>query len=620
MPLPAQVVRFGPFELDVPAAELRFNGNKTKLPEQTFQVLTALLEKPGEVVTREELRQRLWGSETFVDFEHGLNAAVKRLRETLGDSAENPRFIETLPRHGYRLIVPVKQPAPLAATPVVAARRWRVWLAVAAVVLVAIVIGLVWRQRRLQRLHPVHIESLAVLPLENLSGNPDEEYFADGMTEALITELGKVHALRVISRQSVMHYKGTTKTVPQIARELNVDAVVEGSALRDGDKVRITTQLIQANPERHLWSESYERSLSDVIVLQREATLAITREVRVTLTRQEQANLSRAGPSHPGSRSAVNAEAQEAYLRGRFLLGRRTGEAFGQAREYFEKTIELEPGYPEAYSGLAIAYLMLPNYQVLRASAAIPRAKAAAQKALELDPYMAEARTVLAEIRSEHEWDFANGEKEFRQVLQDNPNYVLAHQWYAVLLWAMGRFDEGIAEMKKASELAPQVLGITVDLGRAYYFARQTDRAIEQYKKVIELNPSFGTAHSMLGMALLEKRDYDGAIAELRKGISPHGDQSVWLAYAYGLAGRKAEAHHELAACLQRWDQRHTGGVCLALGYLALGDKDRAFQWLEKEFQEHTGTIFMLKAYPYWDRLRSDPRYEDLLRRAGLPS
>jgi tetratricopeptide (TPR) repeat protein len=235
---------------------------------------------------------------------------------------------------------------------------------------------------------------------------------------------------------------------------------------------------------------------------------------------------------------------------------------------------------------------------------------------------MAEARTVLAGIRSEHEWDFANGEKEFRQVLQDNPNYALAHQWYAALLWATGRFDEGIAEMKKASQLSPLVLGTIVDLGRAYYFARQTDRAIEQYNKAIELDPSFAAAHSMLGMALLEKRDYERAIDELRKGISLSGSggQSVWLAYAYGLAGRRAEADRELAACLRRWNQQHTSGVCMALGYLGLGDKDHAFQWLEREFQEHTGTIFMLKAYPYWDGLRPDPRFQDLVRRMNFPS
>ena len=244
-PLPAHTVRFGPFQLDLRAAELHHNGSRTKLPEQPFQVLTALLEHPAEVVTREELRQRLWGSDTFVDFEQGLNTAVKRLREVLGDSAEKPQYIETVPRRGYRLMVPVEgleaAVSPISQAP---ARGRNIWLTALAVVVVAVAVGIVWRQQLLGFFRPVKIESLAVLPLENLSGNPDEEYFADGMTEALITELGKVRALRVISRQSVMQYKGTNKPVPQIARELNVDAVVEGSAMRAGDKVRITAQLV----------------------------------------------------------------------------------------------------------------------------------------------------------------------------------------------------------------------------------------------------------------------------------------------------------------------------------------------------------------------------------------
>jgi TolB-like protein/DNA-binding winged helix-turn-helix (wHTH) protein/Tfp pilus assembly protein PilF len=616
MPQPAHFVRFGPFQLDLLAAELRHNGTKIKISEQPFQILVSLIEHDGDVVTREELRKRLWDSHTFVDFEHGLNTAVKRLREALDDSAENPRYIETLPRHGYRLMVPVEKPE--SAIPSSSYRRWKLWLGVSVLVMV-IVAGLLWGRQLVERFYPVKIESLAVLPLGNLSGNPDEEYFADGMTEALITELGKVHGLRVISRQSVTQYKSTNKTVPQIARELRVDAVVEGSALRSGGKVRITTQLIQANPERHLWSESYERNFSDVITLQHEIAEAIAREIRASLRPSEQTSLLGAHPGDSASRSATLAEAQDAYLRGRFLLGRRTGAVLEQARDYFQQAIELEPEYAQAYSGLAVAYLMLPQYQVLRGTTAIPKAKAAALKALELDPQMAEARAVLAEIHAEHEWDFATAEKEFRQVVRDNPNFALAHQWYAVLLWAMGRFDEGIAEMQKAADLAPVILGILVDLGRAYYFARQTDRAIEQYKKVIELDPNFAAAHSMLGMALLEKRDYDRAIAELQKGISLTGGQSVWLAYAYGVAGRKADAHHELAACRARWNHQHTGGVCLALGYLALGDKDRAFEWLESDYREHTGDIFMLKAYPYWDALRADPRYEDLLRRTGLP-
>ncbi|MBZ5612686.1 MAG: winged helix-turn-helix domain-containing protein, partial [Acidobacteriia bacterium] len=313
-----------------------------------------LVEHPGEVVTREELRQRLWRSDTFVDFEHGLNTAVKRLRELLGDSAENPRYIETLPRHGYRLMVPVEKQEPAAsATSKASLGRRSLWLAVTAVIIVAFAAAMVSRSRLLERFRPVKIESLAVLPLENLSGNPEEEYFADGMTEALITELGKVHALRVISRQSVMHYKGTNKTVPQIARELHVDAVVEGSAMRTANKVRITTQLVQASSERHLWSESYERDLSDAITLQREIGQAIAREIRITLSPREQQSLAHARP--------VSTEAYEAYLKGRYYNDRASVEDMRKAREWFQRAIEKDPQYAPAYAWLGWTYTLAPG-------------------------------------------------------------------------------------------------------------------------------------------------------------------------------------------------------------------------------------------------------------------
>ncbi len=284
MPRAAHLVRFGPFELDLLAAELRQNGSRTNISEQPFQILVALIEHDGDVVTREELRQRLWSSHTFVDFEHGLNTAVKRLREALGDSAEHPRYIETLPRHGYRLMVTVERPQVTEPLPESPGHRRNVWLAVFAAVVVAVLAGLIWRQW----FRPTKIVSLAVLPLQNLSGDPGEEYFADAMTEALVTELGKLRELQVISRQSVMQYKRSNKPVPQIARELHVDAIVEGSVLRSDGKIRITVQLIQANPERHLWSEGYERDVSDVIALQNEVAEAIVREIRLSLAPQKQ--------------------------------------------------------------------------------------------------------------------------------------------------------------------------------------------------------------------------------------------------------------------------------------------------------------------------------------------
>lgn len=419
-PLPAQAVRFGSFQLDLRAAELCHDGTKIKLPEQPFQILTELVQHPGEVVTREELRQRLWRSDTFVDFEHGLNTAVKRLREALGDSAENPRYIETLPRHGYRLIVPVEKAE--SAISAAANRRQTIWLAVTALLVVAVAAGVVWRQRLLERFRLVKIESLAVLPLENLSGDPEEEYFADGMTEALITELGKVHALRVISRQSVMQYKGTNKPVPQIARELHVDAVVEGSALRAGEKVRITTQLVQANPERSLWSESYERNLRDVILLQREVTQAIAHEIRVTLTPQERTWVSAARP--------VNRDAYEAYLKGLFYWSQRTPESLRESSEYFQQSIAKDPGYAPAYASLAEFYSASSQYGVLTSKESLPKAKAAAMKALALDGSLAEAHAALADALVE-DYDWKNAETEYRRALELNPGSARVHYLYS---------------------------------------------------------------------------------------------------------------------------------------------------------------------------------------------
>ncbi len=417
MSLPAHTVRFGPFELDLRAAELHHNGTKSKLPEQLFQIVIALTERPGEVVTREELRQRLWGSDTFVDFEHGLNTAIKRLRETLGDSAENPRYIETLPRHGYRLMVPVERlDATLSAGADVSARRRKVGLAALAVVVLAVVAGLVWRQQLLERFRPVKIESLAVLPLENLSGNPDEEYFADGMTEQLITELGKVRALRVISRQSVMQYKGTNKPVPQIARELHVDAVVEGSAMRVGDRVRITTQLIQASPERHLWSESYERDLRDILALQSEVAHAITNEVKIKLTPQEQTRLASARPVDP--------EAYQALLKAKYEKDSK------KAFAYFQQAIALDPTYAPAYVELADYYIS-ETYGGRPVKEAVPLARAAVDKALELDPTLAEAHAMLGYIKFWFDWDWYGAEVDLKRTVLLNPNNAYAQRWVA---------------------------------------------------------------------------------------------------------------------------------------------------------------------------------------------
>jgi TolB-like protein/DNA-binding winged helix-turn-helix (wHTH) protein/Tfp pilus assembly protein PilF len=611
------IVRFACYEVDLASGQLRKGGVRIKLRDQPFQVLASLLERPGEVVSREDLQHRLWHDEVFVDFENNLNTAVARLREALCDSAEHPRYVETLPKRGYRFIGEVERDTPAAG---VQARSqagllrlsWS-WAAAAALVLIAVTGYLLWRS---QRVHPGGRQRamMAVLPLENLSGDPEQEFLAASLTEEIIAELGRLNPKRlgVIARTSVAQYRGTKKTVAQIGKELGVDYVVEGGAQMVDHRIRVVVQLIRVSDQTHVWADAYDRNLEDVLAVERSVAQQTARALSVELLPEAERRLATNVPVSP--------EAQEAYLRGRFLLSRRLTNSLLEARGYFEKTIALEPNFPAGYSALGVTYILLPQYHAVPRAETVPKAKAAALKALELDPSLAEARTVLAEIHAEFEWDFANGEKEFRRALQDNPNYALAHQWYAAYLWAMGRFDEGIVEMQRTVELSPASLGTAVDLGRAYYFARQYDRAIQQYQKVIAVDPTFSSAHGLLGLALLEKKDYARGIAEIENGIAlvPNA-QSIWLAYAYARAGRTADAKQELARCLQRWNQKHTGAICMSLGYAGLADKDQAFAWLNTELTEHSGTIYMLKAFPYWDSLRSDPRYAELLRRAGLP-
>ncbi len=614
--------RFDCFEVDLEAGELRKDSQKLKLPDKPFQLLVALLERPGAVVTREELRARLWSGNTFVEFDDSLNHTVRKLRETLRDDASRPRFIETLPRHGYRfldrveplnhhLTFPSLESPHAPAVHQFLANRIR-WVAGALMICLALAAYLAWHSSHIHAGQPPRL-MLAVLPLENLSGDPGQEYLADSLTEEIITELARLNPaqLGVIARTSVAQFKGTKKPISEIGKELGVDYIVEGSARETGQQLRVTLQLIRVSDQTHVWADAYDSSLADLLAVERTVAQKTSQTLSLDLLPAAQQRLA--------SERIISAEAREAYLRGRFLLGRRTGSAFEQARAFFQKTVELEPRYAEAYAGLAIALMLLPNYQAVSVDEAIPQAKTAALKALELDPSLTEARVTLAQIHSEFEWDFASAEKEFRQVLAEAPNDARAHSGFAALLWATGRFDEAIREMKKVSEFAPLSLGAGVDMGRAYYFARQYDLAVQQYERVIELDPNYSAAHSQLGMALLEKDEYDRAIAELQKGIALSGGQSVLLAYAYAVANRRAEAQRELAACLERWNRQHTNGLCMALAYAGLGDKDQAFVWLEKEFQAHTGVIFMIKAYPYWDSLRSDPRYRDLLRRAGLP-
>jgi TolB-like protein/DNA-binding winged helix-turn-helix (wHTH) protein/Flp pilus assembly protein TadD len=616
-------VRFGEFQLDLQTAELRGNSNKLTLQDQPFQVLSLLLEQHGQLVTRDELRRRLWPSDTFVDFDRGLNKAVNRLREALGDSAEHPRFIETLPRKGYRFIGPVETPFQPSASgqdkettatePPVPTRRTN--LNIAAVVLgIAIVIcaagGLVWTITAKGR-KSAAIQSMAVLPFENLSGDVAQEYFADGMTDELIADLGQIGSIRVISRTSVMQFKGVHKPLPQIAQELTVDAVVEGTVLRSGDRVRITAQLIQASTDRHLWAETYQGDVRDVITFQNEVARAIADQIRTKFSPQQQAAL-----KNP---SVVRPEAYEAYLRG--LSQSPTIDGLWRSIAYFQQAVAKEPNYAPAHARLGEAYMFLGHMVALPPQDAFPRAKTEALEALKYDDSLAEAHGLLATTKFLYDWDFPGAEKEFQRAIALNPNSTRAHVLYSDFLNAMGRPDEAIAEIVRSRETDPLSLTAIVNVGFEDYWAGRYDLAIEQARSVLAVDPNNYKAHLTLGLCLEQKRQLPAAIEELQKAADLSNDK-MWIAFvahAKAFAGDKVGARKILADLEVLSRQTYISPWCFAIVYPDLGDKDQAFVWLEKSYQGREHDLVFSRVWPMFNSLHSDPRYRDLMKRVGLP-
>jgi TolB-like protein/DNA-binding winged helix-turn-helix (wHTH) protein/Tfp pilus assembly protein PilF len=631
-------LRFSVFELDLRAGELRKRGLKIRLQEQPFRVLATLVERAGEVVTREELQKKLWPADTLVDFDHGLNKAINKIREALSDSAESPRFVETIARHGYRFLADVKvadaasvrSPEPATQAPPAAEARDRLNLTgelaipnrhlpplarkISLVVLVLLMASLAtWKVHPWNRPFPV-IHSLAVLPLESLSSDASQDYFADGMTDELISDLGQISALRVISRTSVMAYKHARKPLPQIARELNVDAVVEGTVLRSGDQVRITVQLIEASSDRHLWSESYEGELRDTLALQNKVASAIADQIRIKLNPQEQAALKNA--------RVVNPEAYESYLKGRYFWNKRTADGLKVALAYFNQAIDQDPKYAQAYSGLADTYALLGDWQyaVMTAKEALPKAKAAAIKALELDITLGEAHNSLAFCLDGFDWDLDSGGKEFRRAIELNPGYATAHHWYAWHLALLRRYDEAIREMRKAEILDPLSLIINADLAELLVLAHSYDESIRQSRKTIEMDPNFALAHNQLAQAYLQKHMYDEGVAELQIAVQLSGGSPTCianLARAYVASGKRSEAITLLSDLKKRSNPSYSHGSEIAVVYAALGDTDQAMNWLEKGYEERFNPGVLIR--PGFDPLRADPRFQDLMRRIGLP-
>src|SRR6204780_5122457 len=530
-------LRFGVFEVDLRTGELRKHGLRVRLQEQPFQVLAMLLQRAGQVVTREELQKKLWPADTFVDFDHGLNKAVNKIRDALGDSAQSPRFVETVARRGYRFLaeVRVEDAAPVprheATTPSELREHSNLetdpaqpkhrspsltWV-ISGLLLFALIASVArWRIHSANRSDTV-IRSLAVLPFESLSNDASQDYFADGMTDELISDLGQISALRVISRTSVMGYKHARKPLPQIARELNVDAVVEGTVLRFGDRVRITAQLIEAATDKHLWSQSYEGELKDTLALQKQVARAIADQIQINLTPREEAALK--------SVKVVNPEAYESYLKGRYFWNKRSADGLKAALAYFKQAIEEDPKYAQAYSGSADTYALLGDWQyaVMTPKEAFPKAKAAAIKALELDSTLGEAHNSLAFVLDGFDWDFDSAGREFQRAIELNPGYATAHHWYAWHLSLLGRYDEALAEMRKAENLDPLSLIINADLAELLVLAHSDEESIQQSRKTIEMDPNFALAHNQLAQAYLQKHMYDEAVAELKTAVQLSG-------------------------------------------------------------------------------------------------
>jgi TolB-like protein/DNA-binding winged helix-turn-helix (wHTH) protein/Flp pilus assembly protein TadD len=631
---PFRRFRFGIFEADLRTGELTKLGKRVRLQEQPFQLLVMLLERPGELVIREELRENLW-PKTIVDFDHGLNKAISKVREALGDSAENPRFIETVASRGYRFLadvavvqdgqlktaagdlatyetpdMPRPTDASASAKSPAHALGWKLSGTVMGLAFALLLSWFFYSGR-----HPQStIRSLAVLPLENLSSDESQDYFADGMTDELITHLGQISAIRVISRTSAMTYKSVRKPLADIARELNVDAIVEGSVLRSGERVRIDAQLIQVPADKQIWAESYEGDFRDTLALQSRVARAVAGQIRATLNRHEQVALEKS--------EAVNPAAYEAYLKGRFFWNKRTGDGLRTAIGYFNRAIEMDPTYAEAYSGLADSYALSGDweYGVLSPQDAFRQAKAAATKALALDNSLAEAHTSLAFALDLYGWDWQSAETEFKLAIKLNPGYATAHLWYAWHLLLMGRNSEGLIELRKAESLDPLSLIISADMADALCIAHQFDEAVQQSKKTLQLDPNFAIGHYELGQAFEQKHMHDQALTEFQKAIKISGHSGVFdssLAYVYAVLGRKDEAIKIAKDLEAHHDQNPSAEANIALIYVGLGDQDQAMIWLNKGYEARFNPSILLR--PTFDPLRPDTRFKELMRRFGLP-
>jgi TolB-like protein/DNA-binding winged helix-turn-helix (wHTH) protein/Tfp pilus assembly protein PilF len=612
---------FGPFRLDPRKRRLLRDGEPVRLTPKALDLLLVLVEERGRTVEKDELLEKVWAG-TVVE-ENNLNQNITALRKSLGDSRQDSQYIATVPGRGYRFVADVRKveeevlpqrhkAAPQKDEKTSGARVFRYALLILVpLVLVALVYA--WYTREKPR--PT-VLSIMVLPLQNLSSDPEQEYFADGITDALIGDLAKISGLHVISRTSSMHYKGTKKSLPEIARELKVDAVVEGTVQRSGDRVVIRAQLIHAATDVHLWVQDYQREMRDVLDLQSEIAQAIARQVRIRMTPDEEARLASTHPVRP--------KAFDLYLQGRYLYwNKRTEENLDRAIEHFQNAIKEDPNFAQAHTGLADCYNALGTVMVSALPPIESRrlAEAAATKALELDPALADAHTALAYVKN-YNWNWTAAEQGYKRALELNPNYANAHNFYANYLMTQGRTDEAIAAANRARELDPFSLAISSQRGFLLENARRYDEAIEQLRAVIAMDPNHYHAHWVLGHTYVAKGQFEEAIVAAQKAVelSQRAPGALgMLGLAYGLGGHEAEARKVLNELLKLGETRYVSPAALVNVYIGLREKEQAFVWLEKAYQEKSNYVAFLKVFPIVDPLRSDPRFNDIIRRVGLP-
>jgi TolB-like protein/DNA-binding winged helix-turn-helix (wHTH) protein/Flp pilus assembly protein TadD len=636
---------FGPFILDPEQRRLSRDEGLISVPPKGMDILIFLVQHRGEVVTKDNLIQNVWPN-TFVE-EANLSQNVFLLRKALGEKAQENRYIATVPGRGYRFVASVQEmdaeawaaaekeahgiDAALEAQPAAAIpdpvppgtslapssarsshRTAITWSAFA----VAVVILLAFAQRHHWlggSAKAAGVSSIAVLPLENLTGDSGQDYFADGMTDALITDLAQIGALRVISHTSVEQYKGTRKPLPQIARELNVDAVVEGSVARAGNRVRVNAQLIQAVNDEHLWARAYEGDLDDVLTLQNNISRNIADEIQVRLMPGEQARLAR--------RASVKPEAYEAYLKGRYFWSKRTAESLRTSIDYYQQAIAADPQFAAAYAGLADTYSIIGS-DVMPASVASEKARAAAMKAVELDPSLAEGHAALALVHFYYDWNWNEAESECRRAIELNPNYATAHSWYSLYLGAMGRKAEALIEAQRARELDPLSPSVGIRLAGAYLATGQYDQALQELTKTLELDPAFSSAHEVRAKILESMGQLKDSMAEYQKAVdmAPVAPNLAALAHGYALSGQRDQALVLLQKLQSRQKQDYVSPYELAAIYTGLGDRDRALFLLEQAYRERDSRMPFLLVDTWMKPLHSEPRFQALVSKLGLSS